>query len=74
MKNSCTYNQNCPVCGRSLRINVTLLGRTVYCQHCGGGFVACDPCSERVASASQEERVDELLERASLLLSGRSSG
>ncbi|MFM9195658.1 MAG: zf-TFIIB domain-containing protein, partial [Planctomycetia bacterium] len=36
------YHQNCPVCGRNLRIRVTLLGRLVYCQHCGGGFVASD--------------------------------
>ncbi|RLS33482.1 MAG: hypothetical protein DWH79_07220 [Planctomycetota bacterium] len=36
------FFQGCPVCGRSLRIRVTLLGRRVYCQHCGGGFVAQD--------------------------------
>jgi hypothetical protein len=69
MKNACTYHQHCPVCGRSLHVNVTLLGQTVYCQHCGGGFVACDPCNARRVSNSREERVDELLERASLLLS-----
>ncbi len=69
MKNACTFHQRCPVCGRSLHINVTLLGQTVYCQHCGGGFVACDPCNASAVSSSSEERADELLERASLLLS-----
>jgi len=69
MKNACTYHQRCPVCGRSLHVNVTLLGQTVYCQHCGGGFVACDPCNTHAGSNSREERVDELLKRASLLLS-----
>lgn len=73
MRNSCTYHQNCPVCGRSLRVNVTLLGQTVYCQHCGGGFVACDPCNDRSPVVAQEQRVDRLLERASLLLAGRAA-
>ena len=40
--NSVCYHQNCPVCGRNLRIRVRLLGRLVYCQHCGGGFTATD--------------------------------
>lgn len=70
MRNACTYHQHCPVCGRSLHVNVTLLGQTVYCQHCGGGFVACDPCNASGAGNSREERVDELLERVSLLLAG----
>lgn len=68
MKNACTYHQHCPVCGRSLRINVTLLGQAVYCQHCGGGFIACDPCNPHGGRDAREERVDELLEQASLLL------
>jgi hypothetical protein len=42
--NSVCYHQNCPVCGRNLRIRVMLLGRLVYCQHCGGGFTATDAC------------------------------
>ena len=67
------YNQACPVCGRTLRIQVTLLGRRVYCQHCGGGFVAMDEslrsngdfgaCGRRPADA-----VEALLERADLTL------
>lgn len=63
------FNKSCPVCGRTLKILVTLLGRRVYCQHCGGGFVASDD-SVRVSdvTAGNERRpadvVDALLERA----------
>lgn len=68
-----SYHQPCPVCGRSLRIGVTLLGRRVYCQHCGGGFVASDPASlaPQVGAPAGEERgatVDRLLERAAEML------
>jgi hypothetical protein len=65
------YHQPCPVCGRSLRIGVTLLGRRVYCQHCGGGFVASDPslgaAPDRKA-AVRDAAVDRLLEQAALVL------
>ncbi|MEX0689135.1 MAG: hypothetical protein WD072_10770 [Pirellulales bacterium] len=65
------YHQRCPVCGRLLQIRVNLLGQRVYCQHCGGGFVALE---ERIGIAgdagakSTFDRADELLERAALVL------
>ena len=66
------YHQHCPVCGRILRIRVTLLGRTVYCQHCGGGFIASDDTAGRrtppEADRPRATRVDELIERAALML------
>ena len=63
------FHQPCPVCGRTLQIRVQLLGRRVYCQHCGGGFVAQDESLGRTPSArSRIEAADELLERASALL------
>lgn len=69
------FNQACPVCGRTLLIRVHLLGRRVYCQHCGGGFVArdealgpLDPTRSRIAA------VDDLLERASALLETTGGG
>lgn len=65
------YHQNCPVCGRMLQIRVQLLGRAVYCQHCGGGFVALDDhtAPSFVGGAkSTADRADELLERAALML------
>lgn len=71
------FFQSCPICGRSLRIRVTLLGKKVYCRHCGGGF----PARDGVAGAgmatlgatcsgepSLQERVDLLLARASDVL------
>jgi hypothetical protein len=72
MPSSVSFHQGCPVCGRTLRIGIHLLGSRVYCQHCGGGFRACDP---QLAAGGPEpvdrpqlEFVDELLERADLVL------
>ena len=76
--NQMSFHQGCPVCGRLLRIRVTLLGRRVYCQHCGGGFVATPEIGTRhdgrLAAAPEQERlhlVDELIERAEIQLSTR---
>lgn len=70
------YHQGCPVCGRTLQIAVELLGRRVYCQHCGGGFLALD---EAMQSADPRAdgipgKVDELLERAAEALERASVG
>jgi hypothetical protein len=35
-----TFYQNCPVCGRSLRISVKHFGRQMSCTHCQGEFRA----------------------------------
>ena len=71
METPMDFYQACPVCGRSLRINAQLLGSRVYCDHCGGGFVAsgdiaknCCDFAERPASAT----VDTLREKAATLL------
>jgi len=82
--NSVCYHQNCPVCGRNLRIRVMLLGRLVYCQHCGGGFTATaacegssaaceEPSGRPAANRPQSAIVDELIERAAVML-GLTSG
>jgi len=34
------FYQNCPVCGRSLRISVKHFGRQMSCTHCQGEFRA----------------------------------
>jgi hypothetical protein len=80
-ENPVCYHQNCPVCGRNLRIRVMLLGRRVYCQHCGGGFIATDACvgatTPRVPNRPQSAIVDDLIERAAVMLgltSGQDSG
>jgi hypothetical protein len=69
--NPVCYHQNCPVCGRNLRIGVRLLGRRVYCQHCGGGFIASDSATGTTAVERQPQLslVDELIERAAVMLS-----
>lgn len=70
--NPVCYHQNCPVCGRNLRIRVMLLGRRVYCQHCGGGFIATDSSAgnspPRPTNQPQSALVDELIERAAVML------
>ncbi len=65
------FHQGCPVCGRRLEIDVSLLGRRVYCQHCGGGFVAMDPDMGTPAASTAvptDEKVEALLEQAALVL------
>lgn len=66
------FQQGCPICGRRLEIDVNLLGRRVYCQHCGGGFIASDATSAdalpRPADRPQAALVDELIERAAVML------
>ena len=37
------FNQQCPICGRGLKVRVAYLGRKVVCQHCDGTFQASDP-------------------------------
>ena len=63
--NSTYYIQECPTCGRSLRIRVSYLGRRVACQHCGGEFGACDPASAAYppngSGISLLERAQELI-------------
>ena len=64
------FQQGCPVCGRRLEIDVCFLGRRVYCQHCGGQFVALDPAlvAGGPAACPTTDHVDTLLERAAFVL------
>jgi hypothetical protein len=74
MVNDVCYTQNCPVCGRALHVRVTLLGRQVFCQHCGGGFVAADPALQAAAGHrrpppdDRDAAVARLLEQAAQVL------
>jgi hypothetical protein len=68
------FHQQCPVCGRVVRVRVSLLGRQVFCQHCQGSFVATDssmgdlppttPVSPSAGTDDLIERANELLARA----------
>jgi len=73
IENDVCFHQGCPVCGRTLRIRVMLLGRRVYCQHCGGGFIASDS-SGHPKERSRESLVDDLIERAERVLQRSSRG
>ncbi|MFN5756426.1 MAG: hypothetical protein ACK54F_10755 [Planctomycetia bacterium] len=71
MNSPVCFHQGCPVCGRTLRIRVTLLGKRVYCQHCRGGFVAVDPSMGSTPPSAErvpDSMVDELIERAEWML------
>jgi hypothetical protein len=59
------FTQECPVCGRSLRIRVSYLGKRVHCCHCRGAFLAADPGQR---DANQSTEVHPLLQRADQLL------
>ena len=79
MTNPVYFFQPCPVCGRSLRIRVGLLGRQVYCGHCQGHFTAAAPSLTAPRSGPvlrplepagpaeervSDDRVEDLLDRA----------
>lgn len=70
--NEVFFNRACPVCGRMLRIRVQLLGRRVYCQHCGGGFTAVD--ESLAGEPPVRDRVEDLLTRASRVLARAAGG
>lgn len=80
MQHPVNYHQNCPICGRNLLIGVTLMGRRVYCQHCGGGFIATGASGgESTAiqgpqSGPHLDAVDALIEKADMVLSRGSCG
>lgn len=59
------FSQPCPVCGRSLKVSVRLLGRTAACQHCRATFVARDTSRE---SVPMRDPRDLLVDRANALL------
>ena len=59
------FVQECPTCGRNLRVRVEYLGKRVVCQHCGAKFHACEPGSPEADPATSS---DSLLRRAEQLL------
>jgi len=63
------FVQLCPTCGRSLRIQLKYLGKSVGCRHCNGRFRAehdeNSNCSGELADVPIMKRVESVLERAS---------
>lgn len=43
MADSAFFVQECPTCGRSLRVRVEYLGKRLICQHCRGSLMAHGP-------------------------------
>ncbi|MCA9266858.1 MAG: hypothetical protein KDA41_00230 [Planctomycetales bacterium] len=70
MSGATYFNQECPICGRHLRVRVTYLGRQVICQHCNGRFEAYDP--ENPQHATKSGSSGALLERAEELIASAS--
>lgn len=59
------FYQECPTCGRHLRIRVQYMGRNVTCPHCGGVTIAADTHSQQQAAQAPTPT---LLEQADRLL------
>jgi hypothetical protein len=58
------YVQQCPTCGRRLRICVEYLGKSIQCRHCRAIFTARDPDNgvpEDDPRVLVLQRVDELI-------------
>lgn len=62
--NTTFYLQQCPACGRQLRVCVEYLGKSIQCRHCRAIFVSCDSTQ----SPCLDSDGDELLRRADRLL------
>lgn len=58
------FVQECPTCGRRLRVCVEYLGRNIQCRHCSGEFVAHD----RENSGGSDRHSFELMQRVNELL------
>ena len=59
------FTQDCPTCGRTLRVNLADANQRVGCQHCQGAFVAIEP--EQRSTARRDWRTS-LMKRADELL------
>jgi len=60
-----TFTQDCPICGRPLRVLLSDANRRLCCQHCGGAFLASGPQSPTPSGecwpTALLRRADELL-------------
>jgi hypothetical protein len=58
------FLQECPTCGRNLRIRVEYLGKSVVCQHCHRSLVARDPAAAGPGADGLLARAAELIDIA----------
>lgn len=65
MSRATYFLQDCPTCGRPLRVRVEYLGKSIACQHCGGEFFATSNDGDFLTASDSGEN---LLERADQLL------
>ena len=56
------FLQECPTCGRNLRIRVEYLGKSVVCQHCHRSQVARDPAAMGTGGDGLLARAKELID------------
>ena len=63
MASTTFFFQECPTCGRHLRIRVEYLGRPVTCVHCSRTFTAMDRQTrfDEVVDATMLDRAERLL-------------
>ena len=65
MSNATCFYQECPTCGRQLRVRVKFLNKVVVCPHCEGQLVAEDP---ETGSNPHDSSAFALLQKAEDLL------
>jgi DNA-directed RNA polymerase subunit RPC12/RpoP len=75
MSQRLVFIQECPTCGRRLRIRVEYLGRKLACSHCRGKLIARDPAGPEGAVSGSEimVRAEQLLEESSRFETARIS-
>ncbi len=67
MADTAFFVQECPTCGRSLRVRVEYLGRRLVCQHCRGALTAHGPGALPPTAGDRSDllaRAEELIDRA----------
>jgi hypothetical protein len=54
------FNQDCPVCGRKMRVRIELLGKEIGCGHCSAVTVAYDDTDHGWAGLGHSKKVQRL--------------
>lgn len=67
MADSAFFVQECPTCGRSLRVRVEYLGKRLICQHCRGSLMAHGPGEPHLTADDRQgllARAGQLIDQA----------